>query len=164
MRTLFEKTPAYVIDTCSINEFLQIDRKYPKDVFKSLWDKVYDMMLSGEIISHEEVRLEIEDGGIADCVTWIKEPRHKTIFKDYDYATETKIISTIGARYPDFLHQKKLKPFHADPWLVAQAKAQNLTVITEENQEKGKIPDVCKFIGVDCVNILGLIRKNGWVL
>ena len=164
MRTLFATVPVYVIDTCSLNEFLQGDRKYPKDIFKTLWEKIYPMILSGEIISHEEVRLEIQDGGIKECVDWINELDHKKMFKSYEYQEEGKIISQIGAKYPVFLHQKKLKPFHADPWLVAQAKNRKLIIITEENYDKGKIPDVCKFMGVECINVLGLIKKNSWVL
>lgn len=52
---------------------------------------------------------------------------------------------------------------HADPWFVAQAKVENLILITEEAVSSPKrIPQVCTAVGVKSLSILGLIQEEGW--
>ena len=40
-----------------------------------------------------------------------------------------------------------------------------MTVVTEErggSESKPKIPSVCKSLGIDCVAVVDLIRREGW--
>ena len=57
----------------------------------------------------------------------------------------------------------------ADPWIIAAAKAWGDTVETFEkmpgsNSTKVKIPDICKRMGVPCINLYEMMRKIGTVL
>ncbi|MBI3685111.1 DUF4411 family protein, partial [Candidatus Azambacteria bacterium] len=107
---------------------------------------------------------EIKEGGVKNQIVWTKS--YKRIFQKYNLPNEENIIRDIGSRggnFVSFLQQQKSKSVHADPWLVAQAKVENLILITEEvvNSPK-KIPQVCTAMGVKSIGILGLIQEEGW--
>jgi hypothetical protein len=56
--------------------------------------------------------------------------------------------------------------FQADPFVIALAKVNSFTVITEETGigSLGKIPGVCNAMKVDCINLMQLIDQEDWVL
>jgi len=55
----------------------------------------------------------------------------------------------------------------ADPFVIALAKVEGCGVVTGEkptnHPERPKIPDVCRAIGIPCINILQLCREQKWV-
>lgn len=59
----------------------------------------------------------------------------------------------------------------ADAYVIALAKLKGGVVLSQETsaQEKHRprrshfIPDVCRDLGVPCVNLLGLMRREKWV-
>lgn len=163
MSNLFTETK-YTIDTSSLLAMMNAGEKYSKEVFKKLWNDFQKLCDSEKLISHIEVYKEIHNGGIVEQIKWIKANKH--VFKQYNLPEEENAIRQIGAKgghFVSFLQQEKAKSVHADPWLVAQAKVENLTVINEEaiNSPK-KIPHVCTAMGVKSINILGLIKEEGW--
>jgi hypothetical protein len=54
----------------------------------------------------------------------------------------------------------------ADPFVIAVARARGCTVVTGERNrgtpERPRIPLVCAHFGLPCVDLLGLIRAEGW--
>ena len=152
-------TPKYTIDASSINDFLQLDRAYDKEVFDSPWKYIDGCCESGEIISHKEVHEEILLGGIDGVVKWARSKNN--FFKDYDLPAEADLITKIGEKYPNFLHQKKDVPVHADPWLIAQASINGLTIITSEksNNQHG-IPFVASQFGVETLGIVAFFKQR----
>ena len=56
--------------------------------------------------------------------------------------------------------------YGADPFVIALAKVEDLIVVTGEratnNLAKPKIPDVCNDMGIECINILDLMRRERW--
>ena len=52
----------------------------------------------------------------------------------------------------------------ADPFVVASAMTRRGVVVTEERKpENGaRIPNVCEHFGVACVNLEGLMEREGW--
>lgn len=161
-RNLFIQ-PKYTIDTSALLALMNLGEKYEKETFKRLWQDICTLCDKGKIISHIEVHKEIKEGGVEDQILWAKE--HKIIFQKYDLPAEGRIIQDIGskgANFVNFLEQGKQKSTHADPWLVAQAKLNNLILITEESPKKSSIPIVCQGMGVKCVNLLGLMKEENW--
>ncbi len=163
MRNLFSQ-PKYTIDTSSLLAMMNAGEKYDKEVFKKLWTDFQALCDAGKVISHVEVHKEIKDGGVRDQMAWTK--LYKQIFQKYNLPDEANVIRDIGSKgdhFVSFLQQQKSKSVHADPWLVAQAKVENLILITEEvvNSPK-KIPQVCTAMGVKSISVLGLIQEEGW--
>jgi len=152
--------PKYTIDACSINDFLQLDRAYDKEVFESPWKYIDQCCDSGEIISHQEIYEEILLGGVPEVIKWAK--IKVDFFKDYNLPYEAEFITKIGSRFPNFLYQKKDMAVHADPWLVAQAHINGLTIITsEKNNNQSQIPFVASQFGVKSVDIVAFFKERG---
>lgn len=71
---------------------------------------------------------------------------------------------------PHFQHlvrtQERLqgKPV-ADPFVIAKAKLLKGCVVTEENRRPNaaKIPNVCDYFNIDCVNLEGFMEKENWI-
>jgi hypothetical protein len=137
--------------------------KYEKETFKHLWEDFCALCDSGKIVSHLEVYKEIKEGGVKEQIMWANQ--YKIIFQKYDLPAEGEVIQNIGSKGSDFvkfLEQGKQKATHADPWLVAQAKINNLILIAEEAPKKSSIPWVCHNIGVKSINLLGLMKEENW--
>jgi len=161
-RNLFIQ-PKYTVDTSALLALMSPGEKYEKETFKRLWQDFCILCDQGKIVSHIEVYKEIKEGGIKDQILWAK--KYKIIFQKYDLPAEGRVIQDIGSRGADFvkfIEQGKQKSVHADPWLVAQAKINNLILIAEESPKKSSIPIVCSNIGVKCINLLGLMKEENW--
>jgi hypothetical protein len=60
----------------------------------------------------------------------------------------------------------------ADAYVIAIAKLRGGIVVTQETSSSHKvrpkrthyIPDVCSGLGIPCINILGMMRREGWKL
>ena len=55
----------------------------------------------------------------------------------------------------------------ADPWVIARARRDNWTVVTQEvaqpeSRKRVKIPDVCDNLGVENIMIFDMLRKLGF--
>jgi hypothetical protein len=168
---LFKKPPKYVIDSSSLMDIFGDTPWISKEINPGLWKAVEEMVKSGEIISHAEVLAEIKKDGSKgeELFTWANSVPE--VFRNYDLEREGLVIRGMTAKYKAFVNNK-LKSEHADPWIIAQAKVQGLTLITEEtlstspNPDKVKIPNVCKDpdINVPCINLWGLTIEQGWKL
>jgi Domain of unknown function (DUF4411) len=54
----------------------------------------------------------------------------------------------------------------ADPFLISAAVIHDCIVVTEEkfqnnNENKPRIPNVCKNLGIKCINLLDMLREEG---
>lgn len=163
MKTLFDSLVKYTLDTSSLNEFFDDKRKYTKKHFSGLWNNILVLVENGEIISHREVYEEIMMGHYVELKKWARSNRY--IFQNYDLPAEGDFIRRIDQKFPLFVHQGKTRQFYADPWLIAQAKINSLTVITEEkkNNSPRQIPTVCTEFNIKCLDLLGLIKERNWV-
>jgi hypothetical protein len=76
----------------------------------------------------------------------------------------------IEAKYPDLMDPRAAYE-SADAYVIALAKLNGGIVVSQETsaQEKRKpprdyyIPDVCRDLGVACINLLGMMRRKKWV-
>ena len=75
----------------------------------------------------------------------------------------------VQARYAR--HLALLEEFEeADAYVIALAQARGGLVVTAETSASQKskpkrphyIPDVCRDLGIPCINMLGLMRREGW--
>lgn len=146
----------YCIDTDSLIEL----KKYPIDVFPSVWQKIEAMAKSGDLISHIEVHKEINEGR-DEIVDWCKS--HRKIFKDVDDCQSSE-FKKVQAKYDAnvwAMEINKTGPW-ADPWLIALALCeQQVMVITQEGNKPNKIPFVADLLGVKSLKLIDLFRTIG---
>jgi hypothetical protein len=73
----------------------------------------------------------------------------------------------IMKKYPRLVDTKRNRS-GCDPWVIALAKARNLSVVTAEKVSgsliKPKIPDACKDMGLPCIEVIEFFRQQGWRL
>lgn len=149
------KTQLYCIDTSSLIEAWE--RRYPRENFPSFWAKLEGLVEAGRLISSQEVLAEIERK--ADSLyDWAK--AHSDIFLELSEEVQTT-VGDLLSRHEKMVDSSKGKSA-GDPWVVATAKVNKAIVVTEEGRGPRKIPDVCAAEGIECVTVLGLIRREGW--
>jgi len=134
-------------------------RYYPVDVFPALWGNFEGLVHSGGIKATEIVRHELER--LDDEV--LKWTRGLSLFVDVD--EEIQMIVSDILKSHDRLVAEGGQRSRADPFVIALAKQNKCAVVTAENggtQQKPKIPFVCKSLGIECITILDLIRRERW--
>lgn len=152
----------YVLDTSSINVFKSY---YPK-LFPTFWGYLQRAVDAGQVHSVREVLHEVTQTVVAAHVREWAEANRK-IFHPPSHE-EGMILRRIFS-YPKFHEVISKKTMQngmpcADPFLVARAKHHDCFVVTEEapKPNSAKIPTVCKKLGVKCINLEGLMRREGW--
>jgi hypothetical protein len=138
-------------------------RHYPPDVFPTIWSHMDTSATNGEVFVIEEVLRELErkDDGIHK---WIKEREAMVVPID---AEVQGYVVEIMSKYSRLVDSKKNRSV-GDPWVIGLAQARGLIVVTGEKATgsllKPKIPDVCKDLGLPCIEIVDFFRKQGWRL
>jgi len=153
--------------------------KYPHEVFPSLWDRIDGLISSGRLFSSEEVLSEIKKcTDVADAThQWAI--NNSAIFLPIDNDVQDECLKIQGD-FPQLCDANGTKS-QGDPWVIATAVKFAYVVVTEErpilpnlrntpqdiaktkaHPTRLKIPDVCRCIGVDCVNLIGLMRHERW--
>ena len=144
----------YTFDTCV---FIELFRRYPEDIFVSIWELIEGMLLENRIIIIKDVVDELSR--IHDKVYEYVKERKKNIFE----LTEDVqvILKNIIIRFPDWVNPYNMSNA-ADPCLVALGKTFNLKVITQETIKGNKlrIPYICNKIDVRCGNLIDFLREN----
>ncbi|HYV19474.1 MAG TPA: DUF4411 family protein [Verrucomicrobiae bacterium] len=161
--------PVYTIDADALMVMFDPDEALFRG-HVGLWGRSESEIEVGRVVSHVEVLNEIRKDSRKgqDLYEWAH--GHKHIFKDYDWECEARVIKMMSPKLRGFVDGGKIKPTNADPWLIAQAKCLGLTLVSQEKPTLGtgaiiqKIPNVCAdpIFKVECINLVGMIRKEGW--
>ena len=141
-------------------------RYYPPDIFTSLVEKIEVLIVVGQCSAVELVREEIDAVGTPELRAWAK--NHSALFVTLDPLVQRE-AATIESRYPDLMDPRSLHQ-SADAYVVALAKVKGGIVVSQETAAAEKrstkrthyIPDVCRDLGIHCMNLLGLMRREGW--
>lgn len=141
-------------------------RYYPPDIFISLVTKIEDLIVVGQCSAVELVREEIDAVGTPELRAWTK--KHPALFVPLDPMVQVE-AATIESKYPDLMDPKTLHQ-SADAYVVALAKVKGGVVVSQETSAAEKksskrthyIPDVCRDLGIPCINLLGLMRREHW--
>jgi hypothetical protein len=154
----------YSIDTSFFMDWQA--RYYPLDVFVTLNKNIEALIKGGNFQAVQLVKDEIDSVGTPDLQTWAAS--HKNLF--IPLAPEIQLEgAAIEAKYPDLIDAKS--PYQsADAYVIALAKLQSGIVVSQETSVHEKrnpakrhyIPDVCRDLGLTCINLLGLMRREKW--
>lgn len=144
----------YIIDTSAILS-QKADERYRRNVYRSLWAKIDEMVQEGSIVTCSEIAAEVKDKDISD---WMKKYHMKILPIDDEVQDNVRyIVTQVNKELVDFKGNKS----SGDAFLIATAKEYNLSVITEENYTSPKkIPFTCNKMGINCVNILDFMEEN----
>lgn len=149
----------YVFDTSAlIGAWV---RGYPPDVFPGFWDKLDGLVDAGEVVVPEEVLDELKRQD-DELLAWVKERADKMII-----GTSRAVMLEARAVLADHGGLTKTGTGRglADPFVIALAAIGGRAVVTQEqggSGDKPRIPYVCEARSVECLNILQVIRAQGW--
>lgn len=152
----------YVLDT---NVFIVLTHFYPS-AFPSLWSKLDDLVEEGTILSVREVYNELKQSTDSDFVQdWID--RNKHIFAKPSNAELLAVQRILAVpHFQTIISTKAIlrgTPV-ADPFVVAAAKVNNGTVVTQEKHKPNaaKIPNVCERFNVPHMDLQTFMTQQGW--
>ncbi len=156
-------SPIYSIDSSSLMDWQA--RNYPTDVFEGLIGAFDTLVVSGRLFTAELVHEEIGVVGTPELVKWC-EDRRNIIVSTAELLAEAQAIQGkfAGLRDPRAEYEE------ADAYVIALARLRGGLVVTQETPAAEKrnpkrthfIPDVCRELGIPCISLLGLIRREGW--
>ncbi len=150
----------YSIDTSAILDARV--RYYAPDVFPGPWEKLEKLIETGGLIATRLVLIELEQKDDEVC-QWGRS--RERMFTDVDLRIQAKakdILRTHGRLVDD-----RRIGVQADVFVIALANLEGCAVVTgerpaREHEKKLKIPDVCRALRIQCLDMLGLFRKEGW--
>ena len=148
----------YSIDSSGI---LDAFRYYPPDVFPTIWKQMDHAAENGLIFAADEIYKELERKDDS-AFRWLK--RHKVMIVSLDEDVQRRVIQILGSHQR--LVDTRKNRSGGDPFVIGLALSRGLTVVTGEKPSgviaKPNIPDVCSVLGLSCLSVLELFRKEGW--
>lgn len=153
----------YSVDTSSFMDWQA--RYYPADIFSSLTANIDSLIAEERLHAPELVMDEIKAVGTTDLISWAK--ARKSLF--IPTLELLAAAQRIQAAFPGLIDPKSQYE-EADAYVIALAQLRNGIVVTQETTaaEKRKpprshyIPDVCRELGVPCISLLGMMRRERW--
>ncbi|MGH9155349.1 MAG: DUF4411 family protein [Acidimicrobiales bacterium] len=152
-------TVSYVFDTSAL--ITAWTEQYPPDTFPALWDSMDGLVQHGRLKAPEEVLKELKS---QDDVLhgWVTARTGQMVVP-----TSRAVMLEVSAILADHEHLTKTGPGRgkADPFVIALAAQSGCPVVTQERggtASKPKIPYVCGQRGVPCMNVLAVLRAEGW--
>ncbi len=165
----------YCLDT---NVYIEAHRRYYAfDIAPGFWDGLLHLaeariICSPSLVYHELMNAAFDD----ELIEWARANR-TLIFVDVDASTQ-EAFGEIADLVHNLYMPQHLQHFlsSADPWVIAYAKAHQLTVVTMESLKNeqpdqnrkigGKIhiPNVCKRVGVRYLDTFAFLREQKIVL
>ncbi|MCY3936423.1 MAG: DUF4411 family protein [Chloroflexi bacterium] len=121
---------------------------YVPETFPDFWVWIKELFDEGKLLAIRNVREELErhDDGL---LKWCKE--NKIPFVPVSESIEA-LAADIRKTHPKLLKKARVDT-EADPYIIAHAIEGDLIVITEEQPGKVRIPAVCKYYQVECINL-----------
>ncbi|ROR73412.1 DUF4411 family protein [Bogoriella caseilytica] len=149
----------YTLDT---NILIGLVQRYPRDIFPAMWSNIESSVHAGDSCICEAILREVHRGG-DELHEWAKGlPGFVCPATD----EELELVAEIAVAHPGWV-QGQLN--EADPFVVAHAKAEQSTIVTEESRKgpntldkNQKIPNIADGHGVETVKFFDYVRENGW--
>ena len=157
----------YLVDANVLIE--ATNRYYSFSICPGFWDTLVWHADSGAVCSVDVVKRELL-GGNDDLAVWVKNVAPAAAFhstNDADVVAWYGRIANWVQNEPQFRPEAKAEFMKAaDPWLVADAGAHGMMLVTQETPEpmsrkKVKIPDVCRQFGVMWANTFEMLEDLG---
>ncbi|QTJ44873.1 DUF4411 family protein [Dolosigranulum pigrum] len=160
----------YLLDTNIYINFY--DRYYRKEYFPSFWNVLPNILNKYVVIPDKVISEAVQSPWFNQ---WIDEHYEGKLLKSTQYVAHWgEVLNHV--RMCGFYQEKALTSSGgwaeekiADGWLIAIAKEENYTVVTQEKavpslnkdnpSKRAKIPDVCNQLGVRCIDMNEFFRE-----
>lgn len=157
--------PIYSVDSSSLMDWQA--RYYPADVFATIVGRVNALISANRFIAPALVKEEVGAVGTTDLIAWA-DARPSIFVPNVQLLTDAQAIQNQFAG----LRDPKAEYEEADAYVIALAKQHGGIVVTQETSAAEKrnpkrthyIPDVCRELGIPCISLLGMMRREGWTL
>ncbi len=153
---------AYLIDS---NVFIEAcNRYYGLDFCPAFWDWLLQSNSTGSVFSLDKVRQELKQKE-GDLSLWSNNIQEGFFLRPDNLMFQALTRVSVWAQSQKF-EQSAIHAFldDADCYLVSCSLAHKYTLVTHENtkafKHKIKLPDVCKGLGVDCINTFEMLRRE----
>lgn len=133
---------------------------YPRDVFPSFWDSFEAFIEEGQVGSPQVVLDELSKKD-DELHKWAK--ARKPLFQPLTEEIQKATAEILG-RFPRMMEEGRDRNT-ADPFVIAMAKVEGLTVVTNERagtEKKPRIPFICQHYGIRCLGLVAFLRELGW--
>ena len=155
----------YSLDTSTLS---QVYGSIYKGRFPSFWSRFDALIISGRAVSVSEVEEELRNArGLPGVVQELRQLNDE--FFSLPTAAEQGFVAQIirVQHYRNLLSAKAIQTGTpvADPFVIAKAGASpGMCVVTEEkaSPNAAKIPNVCDYFNIDCINLEQLMIREGW--
>lgn len=161
---MYPPPTVYCVDTSAVLEWWE--RSYAPDVFPTFWTGIKELIDAGLLIAPDEVRAELVNPPA--LVGWL-DANGSGAFRPLDAALQASVkhvVTEIRDRCRAIGIPLRPGDFKADPFVVALARiVPDCVVVTEERAHpngRPKIPDICSWYGLECINSLELLRRLRW--
>jgi len=149
--------PDYCLDTSAL---IDLNRQYPCDVFRSLWEDLEQLISACRVVAPQEVFEELcpKDDAL---LAWAK--KHKYLFVELT-EQQAQIVTDILKKFPTLIDPTKTIA-DADPFVIAVARWGQCAVVTSErpgSSNRPKIPDVCNYYRIRCISLVEFFREQRW--
>ncbi len=150
----------YCIDA---NVLIHAQRDYPPKCFPRLWENLDGLVSEERLISAWDVYEELKNHEGDVTYKWAK--KRASMFIEVDLEIQSVVVELM-AEFPK-LAKARLGKTRADPFVIATAITRGACVLThegdDENENRPKIPYVCRQRGVSHARFPTLITAEGWV-
>lgn len=157
------RRPLYAVDT---NVFMDWQfRHYPTDIFPNLLSRIDTLVTEQRFQAPELVDEELRKVGTPELTAW--SDAHPSVWVPNGDVLAAALV--IQGRFPGLL-DPKAEFDEANAYVIALAQVRDGIVVTQETSASEKrrparpmyIPDVCRELGVHCITLQGLMRREGW--
>ena len=149
----------YSVDTSALIEGWF--RKFPIDIIPGFWERLDELIQTGDLRATEEVLIELEKKH-DEVFEWAKQ--RPELFVPIDMRIQ-EVVREILSDHKTLIDSRKNRP-SADPFVIALARINGCKVLTEEmrsgSNKRPHIPDVCDAYNINCMNLVDLTRHHGW--
>jgi Domain of unknown function (DUF4411) len=143
---------------------------YPLPGARSYWNWFESQVDAGKIISHPKCINEVTEGEKRDhpqpIVQWVKTRKDKLMAPADNKQSSSLVGAICDYCYKKFGSSKTIEfTKGADLWLIARAKLDEGTVVTQESAKKlVRIPAVCEAFEVRHISIYTMNKELGMTL
>ena len=142
------------------------NRYYSFRICPGFWQWLEQANATGTVSSIEEVRKEVDAGDKDDDLrVWFANEGTFTFMVSDEHTAEAlkQVVQWVMAQ--DYDDKNRALFLKTDSVLIAHAMAHSHTVVTQEtyvpaNSRKVKIPNVCRAMGVVCMNTFAMLEQE----